>query len=172
MDHDLQRYLNDHLAGSNGALLLIQHFIDTMNESEARDDFILLKKSVENDRALLEHLIASAGLDTSAVANAAGDLAARVGFLKLMWEGFETGGLGLFEGLEMLALGIQGKSLLWLSLREISSWYPEWNEVDFSKLEMDAIEQRDSVEFWRIEAARDILPSVERRAAATVATTA
>lgn len=164
MDQQLERYLNDHLAGSSGAVLMIQHFVDTLEHPEARDFFKQLKADVESDRKLLRYLLETAGMSASAVLNVAGDLTARVGFLKLMWEGFEPGKLGLFEGLEMLALGVQGKRLLWLALQEISAWYPEWNDVDFSKLELEAIAQRDGVEFWRIEAARDVLPCIERRA--------
>lgn len=164
MEQQLERYLNDHLAGSAGAIVMIQNFVDTLEDPEARAFFSKLKASVESDRELLRRLLDTAGLKPSALLNATGDLTARVGFLKLMWEGFEPGKLGLFEGLEMLALGVQGKRLLWLALQEISAWYPEWNDVDFKKLEMEAITQRDGVEFWRIEAARDVLPSIERRA--------
>jgi hypothetical protein len=164
MDQQLERYLNDHLAGSSGAVVMIQHFIDTLEDQEARDFFIKLKSSVESDRDLLKRLLESAGMGTSALLSATGNITARVGFLKLMWEGFEPGRLGLFEGLEMLALGVQGKRLLWLALQEISTWYPEWSDVDFPQLELEAIAQRDGVERWRIEAARDVLPCIERRA--------
>lgn len=154
MDQELERYLNDHLAGSSGALLMIGHLIDTLEDPQAVDFFVELKTDVEEDRRLLEHLLTSAGLHPSGILKAAGKLTARVGFLKLMWEGFEPGKLGLFEALEMLALGVQGKRLLWLALREIAHTYPAWSEVNFADLELEAIRQRDGVEGWRIEAAR------------------
>lgn len=163
MEHELERYLNDHLAGSNGAILLIQHIIDTMDETVARDYFFSLKTNVELDRALLERLLTSTGLRTSAVINTAGNISARVGFLKLMWEGFEAGGLGLLEGLEILALGIQGKRMLWRSLHEVSPWFPEWDDVDFAELEREAVNQRDGVESLRVAAARKTLPGLDRR---------
>lgn len=165
MDQELQRYLNDHLAGASGAVVLIQHFVDTMDESEARDYFMQLKGKVESDIALLEDLLTSAGMQTSGVHKAAGNVTVRVGYLKLLWEGFEPGGLGLLEGLELLALGVQGKRLLWVSLNGVAHWFPEWKDVDFSKLEREAVEQRDGVEFWRFEAAKDVLVRMERRAA-------
>ncbi|MES2437657.1 MAG: hypothetical protein V4584_01235 [Verrucomicrobiota bacterium] len=165
MNQNLERYLNDHLAGSSGAIVMIQHFIDTLEDPAARDHFLHLKGEVEADRALLERLMTSAGMSRSGLLNAAGDVTARVGFLKLMWEGFEPGGLGMFEGLEMIALGIQGKRLLWLALREIAECYPEWEGVNFSDLERNAIDQRNGVELWRLAAARDTLASAERRAA-------
>ena len=83
--------------------------------------------------------------------------------MKLMWEKVEPGQLGMFEALEMLAIGIQGKRLLWMVLYEISTWFPEWDGVDFRRLELEAIEQRDGVDAWRIEAAADALVSPERK---------
>jgi len=124
------------------------------------------KNDVEADRRLLERLLATAGLQPSGMLKAAGKVTARIGFLKLLWEGFKPGELGLFEGLEMLAIGVQGKRLLWVTLKEISHWYPEWKDFDFAALELMATRQRDGVEFWRIEAARDTFVSSERRSAA------
>jgi hypothetical protein len=77
-----------------------------------------------------------------------------------MWEGFEPGELGLFEALEMLALGVQGKRLLWVALREIAPAYPAWKDVNFADLELEAIRQRDGVEAWRIEVVRDVFGTV------------
>lgn len=167
MSADLERYLNDHLAGSSSAVITIDHLIDTLDESDARDFFVHLKMKVEEDRALLEKLLTSAGMEVTTMIQVAGEVTGRVGFFKLMWEGFQPGGLGLFEGLEMLCLGIQGKRLLWVALKEIAVWFPEWSDIDFSKLELEAIAQRDGVESWRVEAARDTLPSIDRRAAVT-----
>lgn len=144
---------------------MIQSLADTMETTEGQDFFARLKVKVQEDRDLLEHLLTSADMKASTAGKVAGDLAARVGFIKLAWEGFKPGELGIFEALEMLALGIQGKRLLWLALKEISVWFPEWQDIDFSKLELEAIEQRDGVELWRIEAALDSLPGMERRKA-------
>lgn len=166
MSADLQRYLNDHLAGSASAMITIRHLVETLDESEARDFFIKLEDKVEQDRALLEKLLTSAGMEVTTLIQVAGEVTGRVGFFKLLWEGFQLGNLGLFEGLELLCLGIQGKRLLWVALQEIAPWFPEWSDVDFAELELEAIRQRDGVEYWRVEAARDTLPDIERRTAA------
>ncbi len=168
MDQELARYLHDHLAGSSGALLLIQELADNHEVPEARDFFSDLKRKVEADRALLEDLLEKIGKDRGTFFKVAGDVAARVGGIKLLWERVEPGKLGMFEALEMLALGVQGKRLLWLALQEIDSWFPEWQEYDFSALELEAIEQRDGIEAWRIEASRDILADAERRSGSLV----
>ena len=112
-----------------------------------------MKEEVQGDCDLLEEMLRAAGMKSSTVLKVAGGVTARVGLLKLMWEGLEPGRLGMFEALEMLALGVQGKRLLWLAMQEIAPGYPEWNEYDFFDLERRAIEQRDGIEEWRIEAA-------------------
>lgn len=163
MDQDLTRYLNDHLAGSAGALLLIQKIADSHGVPEARKFFLDLKEKVEADRSLLEDLLDRIGRNPSALAEMAGGIAARIAGIKLMWEKVEPGKLGLFEALEMLALGVQGKRLLWVALTDNAAWFPEWKGIDFSKKERQAIQQRDDIEFWRIQAAKEILADVERR---------
>jgi hypothetical protein len=161
MKQELERYLNDHLAGATGAILVIQHIIDTMEESDARVFFAELKVKVQADRDLLQQLLTTAGMQPSAVLKIAGGIGARVGLMKLMWEGLEPGMLGMFEAFEMLALGVQGKRLLWRSLDEVAAWYPEWSEHDFPELERKAIGQRDGIEHWRLKAARASLAPVE-----------
>lgn len=167
MDQEITRYLNDHLAGSSGALLLIQELADSHAAPEAREFFLQLKEKVAADRGVLEDLLQRIGQNPSTLLKLAGGLAARIGGIKLMWEQIEPGKLGLFEALEMLALGVQGKSLLWVALTEIAPWFPEWRGIDFTKLELQAIQQWDEIEFWRIEAAMDILVDEERRTGRT-----
>jgi hypothetical protein len=112
---------------------------------------------------MLEDLFERIGQDPSALIKMAGGITARITSIKLMWEQIEPGKLGLFEALEMLALGVEGKRLLWGALREIAAWFPEWEGIDFDQLDLRAIQQRDGIEFWRIRAAKNILVDEERR---------
>lgn len=164
MDQNLERYLNDHLAGSCGAVRLIDDLAGRQDDVAGRDFFLGLKAKVEGDQVLLRDLLERAGMKESGALQAAGSLTARASRLKLMWEGFEPGNLGMFEALEMLALGIQGKRLLWLVLAEIAPHFPEWQGIPFADLELEAIRQRDAVEERRIEEGRNCLIDVERRA--------
>jgi hypothetical protein len=157
MKQELERYLNDHLAGASGALLVIQHVVDSMDDPEARKFFAELKVEVQADRDLLQQLLATAGLQPSKVLEIAGGVTGRLGLMKLMWEGLEPGRLGLFEAFEMLALGVQGKRLLWRAVKEVAARYPQWSEHDFPDLERKATEQRDGIEHWRLKAARESL---------------
>ncbi|MES2475796.1 MAG: hypothetical protein V4640_08445 [Verrucomicrobiota bacterium] len=135
-----------------------------MDDAEARDFFITLKSQVESDQAILEKLLRSLKMNSSGPLLVASEVTSRIGRLRLMWKGFKPGEMGLLEGLELLALGIQGKRLLWLALKELSPLYPEWNDVDFTTLELEAIRQRDGVEKRRLQAVRKTLPSSERKA--------
>jgi hypothetical protein len=160
MDSNLERYLNDHLAGSSGAVDLIQALADA--DIEQRAFFVELKTKVEEDRVVLKELIECLGHTSSGILQAAGSLSEKAGRLKLLWEGLEPGRLGMFEALEVLSLGIQGKRLLWVVLRELALHIPEWEDFDFSDLEKDAIKQRDEVETRRVEAGVKALLDEER----------
>jgi hypothetical protein len=162
MDPSLERYLNDHLAGSCGAVRLIADLAERQEDEADRRFFLDLMADVEADQALLRELLAGAGLKESTALKVAGSLTARAGRLKLLWEGLEPGGLGMFEALEMLALGIQGKRLLWAMLAEMAPHFPEWADIRFADLELQAIRQRDRVEERRRLEGRAALLSPER----------
>ena len=163
-DNELQRYLNDHLAGSAGAIGLIRKLATGAADAEEARFFRELEEKVEEDRRLLKELIGRLGQSSSPVLETAGEITAAAGRLKLMWEGMEPGRLGRFEAMEILALGIQGKRLLWVVLGELAPFVPEWQGIEFAELELDAIAQRDAAETRRIDAAMDALLDAERRA--------
>ncbi|QJE95141.1 hypothetical protein [Luteolibacter luteus] len=164
MDAELQRYINDHLAGASGAIDLIRSLVETSEEPEESHFFRELEIKVERDRDLLKGLLEKMGRSSSTLLEIAGNLSSKAGRLKLMWEGLKPGELGRFEAMEMLAIGIQGKRLLWVMLGELAPWIPEWEGIVFSDLELDAISQRDAVEARRIESGLDGLLDVERGA--------
>lgn len=159
MDHALERYLDDHLAGSSGALLLIRDIAERIDIPEAKIFFDELAEKIEKDRGELEKLQEAIRKDSSTLLQAAGSIAARISGLKFRWEGFEPGSLGLFEVLEVIALGVTGKRLLWKALRAIRPAFPEWESIDLEGLEREASDQFEKVEHWRIEAAKRSLVS-------------
>lgn len=162
MDSNLERYLNDHLAGSSGAVDLIAAIAKASDDPLQSAFFQDLREKVEDDREILKGLLAKIGQRDSKLLQVAGGLTEKAGRLKLMWEGFEPGKLGMFEALEMLCLGIQGKRLLWTILGGIRSSIPEWSDLDFSALAQEAVAQRDAVEVYRLQAGIDALVDAER----------
>lgn len=143
--------------------MLIQKLADRHDQPDAREFFLRLQERVEADRALLEDLLRKIGKEPNGFLKMAGGIASRFVGIKLMWEQVEPHKLGLFEALEMLALGVQGKRLLWVALMDVADWFPEWDGIDFVGLELQAIQQRDDIEFWRIQAALSILVVEDRR---------
>jgi len=162
MDKHVERYLNDHHAGANGALQLI-HQLAERQEIESESLFFQnLEKMVEKDQSLLKDLLEKANIEKSLTLQIAGTLTEGAGRLKLLWEGLNPGELGMFEALEVLALGLQGKRLLWVMLGKLSPYFPEWATYDFAELELQAIEQRDQIEERRIEAGCESLLDRQR----------
>lgn len=166
MDQSLERYLDDHLAGSSGALLLIRDIAERIDIPEAKDFFEELVGKIEKDRGELESLQEAIRKESSTILQAAGSMAARISGLKFRWEGFEPGSLGLFEALEVIALGVTGKRLLWRALQAIRPSFPEWESIDLEGLEREASDQFEQVEHWRIVAAKRSLLSEARRGSA------
>lgn len=162
MENAIEHYLNDHLAGATGAISLIDELTRRQGDEAERAFYLELQGQVTADRDLLKDLIRRAGMEEKILAKVAGDISARAGKLKLMWEGLEPGKLGQFEALEILVLGIQGKRLLWTVLGEVASLYPEWSGVDFNALAQSAKQQRDAVEQRRLSSGRETLPGPER----------
>lgn len=162
MDQQIERYLNDHLAGSNGALHLLNQLAERQEIESERLFFQNLQKMVKKDQALLKDLLEKANMEKSLPLEIAGALTEGAGRLKLLWEGLKPGELGMFEALEVLALGIQGKRLLWAMLGELSPYFPEWGAYDFAELELQAIKQRDQVEERRIETGCEALLDSQR----------
>jgi hypothetical protein len=154
MTSELQRYLNDHLAGSEGAILLLTDLIERAEDTTEKRFFVELKAHVEHDRVILANVLQAAEMDTEKAVKAAGKLTAKAGRMKLLREGMQPGELGRFEACEMLALGIQGKRLLWRVLAEIAPFHLGWHAFDFHALERDAERQRDAVKEERMKAAR------------------
>lgn len=159
MNSNLERYLNDHLSGSAGAVDLIETLAHNHAGTSDEAFFHNLKAEVEEERELLHSLLAAVGKSHSKILEMIGNLTAKGGRLKLLWEGMDSGELGIFEALEILSLGIGGKRSLWLMLGKIAPAIPEWAGTDFAALATKAQEQLDAVEARRITAGERALLS-------------
>ncbi|HEX2217881.1 MAG TPA: hypothetical protein VHG35_03705 [Gemmatimonadales bacterium] len=155
-DGTLGTYLNDHLAGSVGAVELLERAIRE-NEGDpiaGRLEGILAE--IRQDQAVLQELIQQVGAAESPLKKAGAWLAEKAGRVKLGATD-EPRDLSRLEVLEMLTMGIRGKQALWRALRTVAGKYPPLSGLDFDRLEHRAVEQHDRVEALRLEAARDAL---------------
>ena len=152
MSNNLTAYLHDHLAGSVAAIELIDDLVNASDDASLKQFLADLKREIESDQKVLEQLISGAGESEGVVRKAAAWVSEKVARAKFKIAGEDLGGLGLVQALEMLALGIRGKELLWRALA-VSNWGP-LRDIDLAKLERRAVEQQMRVEEKRVKAVK------------------
>ena len=151
----LSTYLNDHLAGSVGAIEMVERAIQDNSGNLLGRRLEEILKEIEKDQVVLQDLIERLGSKENPLKKAGAWLAEKAGRIKL--GGTDPGELGRMELLETLAMGIHGKRALWRALRVVVSHHPLLLSLDLDLLERRAVEQHDRVEEWRLEAAREAL---------------
>jgi hypothetical protein len=155
MTEPLATYLHDHLAGAVVAINILEVLRDQHADNPLGQFATELLVEVEADRAVLQGLAERLGTGSSGLKEATAWLGEKVSRLKLRRRA--TGGLGTFETLEALALGILGKLALWRALALIAGADARLAGVDFDHLAARAQAQHARVEERRLEAARTAL---------------
>ncbi|HKP92298.1 MAG TPA: hypothetical protein VJS88_00250 [Chthoniobacterales bacterium] len=154
---ELTSYLNDHLAGSVGALELLDRLINVYKDHPLKKFFEGLRAEIGDDQRHLQELIGKLGAEESAVRKAGAWIVEKLSRSKIdLDDAGEEGGTGLFLALEALVLGITGKRSLWRALQAASRSVPELARLDYAGLEKRAIEQCERVEAKRLEIARSV----------------
>jgi hypothetical protein len=156
---DLSSYLNDHLAGSVGALELLDRLIDIYKTKPLERFFKDLRNEIVVDQETLKELIAKLGGKESAVQKAGAWIAEKLSRAKIQLSETREGEMGLFLALEGLALGINGKRSLWRALEAASKTVPQLRSLDYAELKKRAVDQDDRVEAKRLEVARGVFRS-------------
>ena len=150
-------YLNDHLAGSVAALELIDALMGRLHGTPTEQRLRSVRVEVAADQDVLRAVLAKVGGDESRLKQAAAWLSEKLGEAKLAVAGHRHPELDVLEGLESLALGIQGKAALWRALAAVAADNPPLASFQFSSLESRARAQYDQVEQARLAAARAAL---------------
>ena len=153
---ELPPYLNDHLAGSVGALELLDHLIDTYKGKPLEEFFQNLRNEIDADQETLRGLIEKIGEKESPVRKASAWLAEKVSRAKIRLSDSEKNQIGLLHALEGLVLGITGKRALWAGLAVAADAVPDLRELDYARLQKRAAEQYDRVEAERLKVAREV----------------
>lgn len=141
----LTTYLNDHLAGAQAAIALLETF-----GSDEFDDLDVagLQREIVADREVVADLLEAWGHGPSGLKRAAGWLAEKLSRPKLSDQP-----LGRLEALELLSLGILGKRALWRSLAAVRSCDPRLDALPLAQLEARAEAQHEAVERARLACA-------------------
>lgn len=110
--------------------------------------------AISEDVESFEQIMRRLEIRPSRVKPAVASAAERLGRFKLNGRLMSYSALSRFEELDFLAMGIEGKKVLWANLREVAKAEPRLREVDFDLLIERAERQRSELEPFRIEARR------------------
>jgi len=149
---DLDSYLNEHLAGSIGALELIDHWANAHKGESLGSFFVQIQKEIKADQDALRDVMHTLGVEESKVRKAGAWAAEKVGRARLLIAGDEPGSLGLVLTLEGLIMGVTGKKLLWGSLA--AAKLPQLDSYNFEQLRRRAKQQVEQIEAERTTAIR------------------
>lgn len=158
-ENHIATYLNDHLAGSVVALELLEHLESDYSGRPLESFFKGLRAEIDADREKLESLMGQLNISESRARKASAWLTEKVTALKLRLDDPADGDLRLFESLEALSLGIEGKRSLWLALSAVAERSPQLRLLDYPELIRRAEAQRSRVEEKRIETSKRALVS-------------
>lgn len=147
---ELASYLNDHLAGSVGALELIAHWAHDQKGKSLGAFFAETEREIKADQDKLRDVIRSLGIEESKVRKAGAWAAEKLGRARLIIAGDESGSLGLVLTLEGLIMGVTGKKLLWRALAAAN--LPQLGDYDFDELQRRAEQQIERIEAERMRA--------------------
>src|SRR4051812_18901550 len=115
MADPLSAYLHDHLAGSHFAIELLDSLSQQYRGEDLGNFAVTLRDEIRQDQAVLEELVSRTGKPHFGLSEAVGWLSEKASRIKLRRDESGTG-LGTFEALEALGLGIRGKLALWCAL--------------------------------------------------------
>jgi len=144
---NLDSYLNEHLAGSIGALELIDHWAEVHKDEPIGSFFLEIEKEIKADQDTLREVMHTLDVEESKVRKAGAWAAEKVGRARLMIAGDEPGSLGLVLTLEGLIMGVTGKRLLWAALDALRL-------LPVSTYNFDQLQRRAEQQVKRIEAER------------------
>jgi hypothetical protein len=116
LNNALATYMHDHLAGAAYALDLVGSIRDNYPGRDLREFAASLYAEIAADKEVLHTLAGHFGPTSDVLKDSVAWLAEWVSRFKLAHD--DPTGLGLFEALEFLALGIHGKAALWRALSE------------------------------------------------------
>ncbi len=153
MENDkLASYLKDHMAGSVGAVDMLEHLIESYQDEPVGQFCRELQEKVKEDQPELKAIMDALDISDGSVRKAGAWVTEKVGRAKLKLEGAG----GLVQGLEALVLGITGKKLLWRALAALREDWPQLQRFDLARLERRAVDQAEQTDAQRIEAAAKV----------------
>lgn len=149
-------YLNDHLAGSVGAIEMIKRLMKAYEGKRIEEFFKQLYVEINSDQDDLRELMRALEVKESHARRVAAWMGEKLIRPKIRLLRDETRSMGLFQALEALVLGIKGKEALWHTLLSVTETWPPLKRFSLQRLKQRAMEQGDQVEAKRLEVSRQV----------------
>lgn len=146
-------YLNDQLAAGVLWRETARRAQRNNDGSDLGDALASLATAIAEDLATFEQIMQRLEVRRNPVKTALATVAERGGRLKLNGRLTSYSPLSRFMELDLLAYGIEGKKILWRTLRDSARLGKRLPEVDFDELIARAHRQRDELEPFRLAAA-------------------
>jgi hypothetical protein len=150
----LKHYLQDHLAGSVAALQLMQTLADHDRGLPLEHKLRVLHYEVTEEQERLKAILARLEGEESPLKRAAAWLTEKLHRGRLALAERADPPLARLEGLESLALGLQGKLALYRALERIVPDEPRLGGYPFAALQARTLTQHAMIEQERVAAAR------------------
>jgi hypothetical protein len=152
-------YLSDHLAGAEAGCQLLARLTRQYPTGDLGRNLRELLGEIRADKRVLQGIAANVGESRPVLKRASGWIAERAGRVKLSFGSDRDRSLSLFEGLELLSIGVLGKRALWMALLRIQRAVPALEPVDFVGLAARAVAQFERLESYRLLSAPAALVS-------------
>jgi hypothetical protein len=156
-DRYLAIYLNDQLALGVGWRELARRAASGVEDPDARAAVERVAAGIAEDVDTFERMMARLGIERDRVKPLLATASERLGRLKPNGHLRTRSPLSSFVELDVLAMGIDGKRLLWENLRGLAGLAERVPDVDFDELIARAEAQRAELEPHRTAAGRNAL---------------
>lgn len=154
MTEALATYLNDHLGGAEIAVQVLETMCEQHEDAKFREFAAALLPEIQKDDEVLRSIAKKIGHGPSAIKQAGGWFLEKLARLKLGHGG--SADFEMFESLELLSVGIQGKLCLWKALDSASRLDARLRAYDFETLISRAVQQYEQVEAERLNLAQKV----------------
>lgn len=153
----LRIYMNDQLAAGVVWREVARRSARNNQGTELGEAVGRVANAIAEDVATFEQIMRHLGIPRNPFKPALAVVGERVGRLKLNGRVASYSPLSRFVELDFLAMGIDGKKLLWSNLRDLAQLSGRLPDVDFDGLIERAQWQRDEIEPFRTRAGHDAL---------------
>jgi hypothetical protein len=156
----LALYVNNHLAGSAAGLTLMDDLASRAEGTPLAPKLRALAAEVSEDQQLLRDTLDRLGVRERRVAQAAAWLGEKVSERRLALVAHNHPALAMMEGLESIALGLQGKLAIFRVLAELGPLDPRLAGLPYSERAERTVAQHGMIEAERRNLARDAFGTV------------